>query len=215
MTPPPSYPRTPYLDDEPSARWLGQPLLVEEKLDGANVAVWWTPSGPQAMSRGGPDAMDRAGQLGRLRAWVVERYEAVTTTCARGSVIYGEWLWMRHRVPYDALPDLLVVLDLWHAETGFAVPSERDSRCRTVGLVTPPLVARDVVLRSVDEARGLIARSAWGPEPMEGVVLRAADGRRAKVVRPGFEQRSDEEWMGPSVHNAVRPRQHTRPPRHG
>ena len=104
---PPPYPRTPYLWTpdagatgdrvvEPSERpdWMQRPVVVEEKLDGANISVWWENERPYVASRGGPDAMDRAGQLGPLRGWVGTAHDQLASLLAGGWVLYGEWLWL-------------------------------------------------------------------------------------------------------------------------
>lgn len=202
MKAPPTYPRTQYLLDNPTP-FLGAHLRAEEKLDGANVALWLSTGSVRVMSRGGTDAIDRAGQLGRLRAWASERDEALRELGKDGRVVYGEWLWVRHGLTYDRLPDWLVVLDLWTAGTGFALTPERDARTRAAGLTRPPVVGADVVLTAVEEADDLIGPSRWGPDMAEGVVLRRADGRRCKVVRADFTQRSEVEWAGPALHNIL------------
>ena len=103
----PSYPRMPYLwaseaitrGDQVLAPaeisdWLLHPVAVEEKLDGANVSIWWEQSQIQVASRGGPDAMDRGGQLGPLRSWVYAGYGQLQPLLANGLVLYAEWLWL-------------------------------------------------------------------------------------------------------------------------
>lgn len=202
---PPAYPRTPYLWSPgivgkadsvlPSAEvrgWLDARTVVEEKLDGANVAVWWDDGRPAVASRGGPDAMDRAGQLGPLRAWVGRHLGPLAELCAGGWALYGEWLWLQHTVGYDALPDLLVVLDLHHADIGFAPHDERRTRVVRAGLVPPPVVFEGV-LGDVEALLALIGTSRFGHEPMEGLVLRRDATDRCKVVRPGFVRAGDDQ----------------------
>lgn len=211
----PPYPRTPHLwpDDAhprrlvvPSgevAEWLRSPVVVEEKIDGANVSLWWSGSTAAAASRGGADAMDRAGQLGRLRAWAAERLPELEVLLDGGWVLYGEWLWVRHGVAYDALTDWLVALDLWHADHGFAVLDERDERCTAAGLALPPrlftgvLGERRVLAGLVDMSRLAVDAAA------EGLILRRDDGQRCKVVRPGFTRRDDAAWSGTQEHNRL------------
>lgn len=202
---PPPYPRTPYLR-EPDAgaagdrvvpvaersAWLHRPVVVEEKLDGANVTIWLDGGRVRVASRGGPGAMDRAGQLGPLRAWVSRQYDALRAMLDGGRVLYAEWLWLTHTVRYDRLPDHLVALDIWHAGSGFAEVPERDEQVRAARLAGPPRLFAGV-LGSVDALDALIGRSRFGATPMEGVVLRRDDGPRCKVVRRGFARAEDEQ----------------------
>lgn len=213
--PPPPYPRTPHLwPDEAHPRrlvapagevaeWLRSPVVVEEKVDGANVSLWWSDGTTAVASRGGVDAMDRAGQLGRLRAWAAERLPELEVLLAGGWVLYGEWLWLRHGVAYDALPDWLVTLDLWHADHGFATIDERDARCTAAGLTLPPRLLTGVLgdRRTVE---GLIGASHLAVDAAaEGVVVRRTDGQRCKVVRPGFARRDDAAWSSVQERNRL------------
>lgn len=215
MTPPP-YPRTPHLwtvpgriDDDrvipPDERagWLRAPLVVEEKLDGANVSLWLDDGRMQVASRGGAGAMDRAGQLGRLRAWAAERDASLRGLLADGWAIYGEWLWLTHGTEYDLLPDWLVVLDCWHPSVGFAGLADRDRRVEGAGLVVPPRLFEGV-LGSEAAVTALFGPSRFSRSggPAEGLVLRDAAGRRCKVVDRNYRRRTDEEWDD-RRHNAL------------
>ncbi len=202
MAPPP-YPRTPYLwSSGPTTRgdrvlapaevpdWLLHPVVVEEKLDGANVSIWWEQSQLQVASRDGLDAMDRGGQLGPLRSRVNAGYGQFRPILEYGLVLYAEWLWLTHTVRYDQLADHLVVLDFWHPDEGFVPLRERDRLSQSHGLVVPARLF-DGVLGSEDALMALMGRSRFGSELMEGVVLRGGDGQRCKVLRPGFVRAGD------------------------
>lgn len=216
VTPPP-YPRTPHLwppagstgrlvvPAEEVCRWLEQPVVVEEKLDGANVALWLDDPTDEVRvaSRGGAGARDRAGQLGRLRAWSAERRQELGQLLEGGGVLYAEWLWLEHGVHYDRLPDLLVALDLWHPDSGFAVLAERDRRCLDADLALPPRLFEGV-LTSEKGVRELISRSVYSSDrTAEGLILRAGDGARCKLVAAGHVRRSDQEWLAARLHNGV------------
>ncbi len=203
MKVPPPYPRIPYLwpakvtdtSDRvvPVAErgaWLQRPVVVEEKLDGANVSVWLHEGRIQVASRGGPGAMDRGGQLGPLRARVGVQYEVLLPLLDRGIVLYCEWLWLSHTVYYELLPDYLCVLDVLRPASGFVALTERAELCRQAGLVEPPRLFSGV-LHTADTLLGLIGPSAFGSALMEGVVLRRDDGLVCKVVRPDFVRSGD------------------------
>lgn len=206
MTAPPPFPRIPHLvggrgtsdDRELSptelAALLDQPVLVEEKLDGANVAIWLDGSRVECSLRSGPGGRDRAGQLGPLRAWLAERSDELRALLGE-SALYGEWLLLTHAISYDRLPAYLVGLDLW-SEGGFATPPERNERLARAGLFPPPELYRGSLGR-LDDLERLLGESRVGPEPMEGLVVRTLDGsepRIAKLLRAGFAPASDEAW---------------------
>lgn len=219
MKPPPPYPRIPHLASPPSCEgddlivpspnrdsWLHEPITVEEKLDGANVALWFDDAGAlQVAGRAGVGAMDRSHQLGRLRAWAAEHTPRLLGLLQGDLALYGEWLWLTHTIHYDRLPDLLVVIDLW-SPTGFVPVDERDPRCLGAGMAVPPRLFQGV-LGSLDPLWRFVGESAYRDGPAEGVVLRKAgtadDGRRSKLLAPGFVRRRDTEWAGRRQHNLV------------
>jgi len=206
---PPPYPRIPHLlptsagtrDDlllsQPAlSAFFAEPVLVEEKLDGANVSLWARDGRVQVAGRGGLGAIDRAAQLGRLRAWVAERTAALLAGLRR-DVLYGEWLHLTHGVPYDRLPSLLVGLDLL-TPAGWATPLERDARLAELGVPPPPALF-DGVLGTADTLSGVLeGLSPFGSEQREGVVVRRrstrAEPRLAKVVSTAYRRPADADW---------------------
>ena len=209
MTTPPPYPRIPQLvagegnrDDlvlsptEARALLSGE-LVVEEKLDGANVAVWSDGGGLlRCATRGGPEALDRAGQLGPLRAWTAANDLRLRTALSSWPVAYCEWLLLTHSTQYDLLPSYLVVLDLWDPDRGFAPVDERNDVGERSDLAVPPRRWRGMGT-TVGDLEGMIGEAAWATGPAEGVVVRRAGGgepRLAKVLRPGFQRIGDDAW---------------------
>ncbi len=194
---------------EALARLLTEPVVVEEKLDGANVSIWLDASGwPQVTSRSGKAHGDRGGQLGRVNAWVGERAEALRSLLGDGSeVAYGEWLARTHSVEYDALPDWLVILDIWDPDRGYASTAERDRRAHAAGLATPPVLFRGR-LGSLAALTALHDQSCVGSGPAEGLVVRIErNGRldaRAKWLSPDFIRKTDAAWKTDTRMNRLR-----------
>jgi len=192
------------LDSAAVRALVGGEVILEEKLDGANVSLWLEDGQVACGLRSGPGAMDRAGQLGPLRAWAAQHDEALRRALGECEAIYAEWLLLSHSLGYDRLPSYLVVLDLWRPD-GFATPDERNRVCATAGLPTPPEVWRGTP-GSVAAIEGRLGPSSFGPEPMEGLVVRTVDGRPprlAKLLRGGFDQLDDAEWRRGRPHNRL------------
>ncbi len=163
---PPSYPRVPHLVRAPGTtrddivlpdherdELLAGPVIVEEKLDGANVMLWLADDGGlQVASRGGAGAMDRGGQLGPLRAWVGPRSDQLRALLADRHVLYGEWLWRRHTVRYSRLADWFVGLDVCDRSGTWLEVSARDRALSVAGLERPPRVSGPASWRLEDLA---------------------------------------------------------------
>lgn len=220
MNEPPPYPRIPHLVPGRGTRddrilrpkevdeLLTRPALVEEKLDGANVVVWLQEGRVECALRSGVGAQDRGRQLGPLRAWLAERTDRLRELLDERA-LYAEWLLVAHGVRYDALPAYLVGLDLWSPTLGFAGPGTREELLTRAGLVAPPALHRGTI-DGIDRLEGLLGPSRAGSEPMEGVVVRALDGREpriAKLLQAGFSPATDASWLRGRPRNLLRERE--------
>lgn len=213
---PPPYPRLPHLvagrgtrddlvlGDEERRVLLGGPVLVEEKLDGANVMCWAEDGVVHSSGRAGPGSADRAGQFGALRAWTSAHQQVLTDLLAPGEVLYGEWLLLAHTVRYHDLPDMFIALDIGSGE-GLVPFETRRRRLTASGLVTPPRLAHGRF--GLHDLDGMAGRSSWSTEPGEGVVVRAARPgpvMMAKLLRPGFSRIDDRGWARGRPRNRLR-----------
>jgi hypothetical protein len=133
------YPRTPHLQGSrlqpgdadlaqvPFTEIAGRFLVVEEKLDGANCAVSFTEAGePLLQSRGhylggGP----RERQFDRLKAWVATVRYQLWPVLGERYVMYGEWMYAKHTVFYDALPHYFCEFDILDRSTGVFLSTAR------------------------------------------------------------------------------------------
>jgi hypothetical protein len=217
----PRYPRIPHLaagagvarddlvlDVGARERLLSGRVLIEEKLDGANLGISLTSTGDlEVASRGGPGAIDRGRHLGRARAWVAEHSDGLRDLLADGSSLYGEWLLTRHGVGYHMLPDLFVGFDLLNREKGWASVHERDERLHRAGVSIPPSLCEceGIRLAAIDE---LMGPSAFGAPHIEGVIVRAVDPspgvtRLAKRLAVSLQRVTDQTFGGSRKENRL------------
>lgn len=199
------------LSEVDRARLLSEPVVIEEKLDGANVVLWIEDHVVQSALRSGPGGADRGRQLGPLRAWVSERSDGLCSLLEpEGLALYGEWLLLTHRVAYDRLPDYLVVLDFRRPDGSFVDVDERTLRTERVGLAHPPELWRGEA-RTVAAVEAHLGPSRVGSAPAEGLIVRSlGDGagpRLAKVWRPDFAPVADAEWQRGRPRNLLADRQ--------
>jgi hypothetical protein len=136
------YPRTPHLQgsrlqpgDEdlaqiPFTELAGRHLVVEEKLDGANAAISFDADGePLLQSRGhyltgGP----REQQFAQFKAWAAVVRRPLWQRLRDRYVLYGEWLYAKHTVFYDALPHYFCEFDILDRTDGtfLSTPARRE-----------------------------------------------------------------------------------------
>lgn len=175
-------------------------VVVEEKLDGANVGLSVGPDGRvRAQNRGQYLGPPFGGQFSRLGSWLTMHEDALFDTLDTHLIAFGEWCAARHSLDYTALPDWWLVFDIYdRRESRFWSTGRRNDWARDVGLpAVPPLVRGRTDLPSLKDLLNK-HRSRYRGGPMEGVVIRAEDERwldqRAKLVRPDFTQQIERHW---------------------
>ncbi len=174
-----------------AARFVGEEVVVVEKLDGVHVTF--------ARGRGGAiewavkSAWAHADQGGLARAislYARLRGEAIRALVDDGAHLHAEWL--RHRVstPYDALPDELVATGLLRrGRAGWRYVDDLDAaaRIRAAGL-TPNVFLFTGRAPSLAALTALVGTSDYGPARMEGIVV-------ARRADPGPDRFA--KWVGP------------------
>lgn len=202
------FPRTPHLvvlgslevrDDkvlppEAANAFLNEDIVVEEKVDGENLGLSVVDGHVVAQSRGSYVESGGASFRG-LASWIGPRASRIASEIGEDLILFGEWCAVRHSVPYDALPDWLLVFDVYDRRSQRFWPlDERDLLAESLGLALVPRLATGTFdLAALEQ---MLRTSRIGCAPMEGIVLRHTHRpeERAKLVRPDFAQAIDEHW---------------------
>ncbi len=149
------YPRTPHLSgsrlqpgDEdlsqiPFSDIQGKYLVVEEKCDGANTAVSFDQNGELLLQSRGHYLTGgyRERHYNLLKQWANVHREAFYRVLGSRYVMYGEWMYAKHSVYYDALPHYFLEFDILDRETGkfLDTPSRKALTCRMPVVSVPVL----------------------------------------------------------------------------
>ncbi|MBI4625765.1 MAG: RNA ligase family protein [Verrucomicrobia bacterium] len=179
--------------------FLQEPVVVEEKVDGANLGLSAGPDGRlRAQSRGNYLAPGRChAQWNPLWPWLARRERSLVAALGAKLMLFAEWCHARHTIAYEALPDWFMAFDVFEPDTGvYWSVDRRTVLAAELGVSTVPEVFRGrLALRDVP---GLLGKSALGAVRMEGIYLRReAHGRllaRAKVVGMEFKQQIEAHW---------------------
>ena len=124
------YPRTRHLEgsrfqpgDEdlasvPFAELAGRPLVVEEKVDGANVGIAFDGRGELRLQSRGHHLRGggREEQFDLFKTWARTHAPAFEERLGARYVVYGEWLYAKHTVFYDLLPHYFLEFDVLDRE---------------------------------------------------------------------------------------------------
>ncbi len=184
------YPRTPHiegsrrqpgdegLDSVPFRRLAGRHLVVEEKVDGANAGLSFDATGRlRLQSRGhflagGP----RERHFALFKGWAARHQPRLFAALGPRYVLYGEWLYAKHTVFYDALAHYFLEFDVLDLADGAFLSTER-RRALLAGLpiVSAP-VLREGSVATLAELQVLIGPSRFkSPAWRERLAARCAE----------------------------------------
>jgi hypothetical protein len=115
------------LDTVPFSDLAGRNLVVEEKLDGANVGISFGLDGLLRLQCRGHYLTGGPGeeQFSLLKPWGQCHQWWLYETLGTRYILYAEWLYAKHTVYYDALPHYLMEFDVFDRETETFLSTER------------------------------------------------------------------------------------------
>lgn len=173
-------------DDKPMAELTGQPLVIEEKLDGANCAVSFDREGNLRLQSRGHylTGGGRERHFDVLKTWAATHAHVLRPVLGSRFTMYGEWLYAKHTVFYDQLPHYFMEFDLLDREAGHFLDTEA-RRELLFGLpVMPVPVVHVGKVTSVDQLAALIRPSLYKSPGWQDALADAADasGSRREIV---------------------------------
>lgn len=208
------FPRTPHLawlsdgaprDDkvlpvDEAQALLSREVVVEEKMDGANLGVAVDEEGKlRVQNRGQYLAAPYGGQFSRANNWIERHRHSLTPALGRGLILFGEWCAARHSIAYDRLPDWFLAFDIYdHEAMRFWSTYRRDAWAARLDLPTVPVLMRRRMTLAGLKDLVTTGTSRFGAAKLEGVVIRRESREflegRAKLIRPDFTQSIGRHW---------------------
>jgi ATP-dependent RNA circularization protein (DNA/RNA ligase family) len=213
------FPRTPHLvwpidrppkDDRvlsaaESVQFLLGTVIVEEKVDGANIGLSLDAEGTiRAQNRGAWIERGAHPQFQPLWAWIGDKHSVLTEILRPDRILFGEWCFAVHSVRYDRLPDWFLAFDVFDCLAGrFWSTARRDRLLEASGICRVPLLsAGHTSLATLQEIlQSEVSRV--GSHGLEGLYVRRDTAEwlegRAKLVRSEFLLAIDEHWSSRSL----------------
>jgi hypothetical protein len=187
--------------------FLAGEISIQEKIDGANMGISIHKGEPIVRNRShilrkGYSARKTPAQqqFSRVWTWLYENADKIRSVskATGGQIsIYGEWLFAKHTIAYNELPDWFVAYDIYHSdERKFLDPTLalkllREAGFSTIGVIHSGTCTPKTLLEMRD-GPSLYAQN----QAREGVYLKSGDGQwctgRYKMVAPWFK--SDDNW---------------------
>ncbi len=153
------YPRTPHLEGsrlQPGDEDLsqirfseiaGRHLVVEEKCDGANAAISFSDEGEMFLQSRGHYLTGgyRERHFNLMKQWASVHRDAFYQVLGSRYLMYGEWMYAKHTVFYDALPHYFLEFDIYDRMQGiFLDTPSRRKLTEKLPIVSVPVLSEGV-----------------------------------------------------------------------
>ena len=183
--------------------FLRHELIVEEKVDGANLGISFGSEGNiRAQNRGAYLQLPGSGQWKKLGEWLALRTDVLFENLSDRYILFGEWCYAQHSIFYNRLPDWFLAFDIYDRKTRRFLSSKRRNRLlEKTRLYKVPILARGRF--SCPGIKKLLSQSKLSDQPAEGLYFRLDQGdwlgQRAKLVRPTFIQEVEQHWSRSAI----------------
>ena len=175
-------------------------VVIEEKLDGANLGICIGPDGAlRAQNRGQYLLPPFTGQFARLDDWLAAHQDRLFDALSESLIVFGEWCAARHSLDYDRLPDWWLMFDVYDREAKqFWSTRRRNQFAGAARVAEVPCLHRGQISLAQLRSRVTSEASSFRDGPVEGLVVRREGSeclqQRAKLVRPDFTQAISPHW---------------------
>lgn len=187
-------------------------IIIEEKLDGANLGISLDENGElQAQNRGSYLERPYTGQFSRLNSWLGQYEFLLKSHLTPDLILFGEWCAAQHSLDYHALPDWFLLFDVYDRRQGrFWSVARRNAFATELGLTQVPELGRGRFDRASLTRFLEQATSRYRAGQVEGIVIRSDSPQwnedRAKFVNRNFVQAIEEHWRSRTIQwNQVAP----------
>lgn len=192
------YPRTPHLEgsrlqegDEdlsqvPFEEILGKYIVIEEKIDGANSAISFDSEGNLLLQSRGHylNGGHRERHYNRMKQWANINKDLFYSVLGSRYIMYGEWMYAKHTVFYDALPDYFMEFDIFDRERGVYLDTEnRRKITQRLGVISSVPVLASGVFHSKEKVLSYLGNSNYITEGHIETLKRLSEQRGLDVDR--------------------------------
>ncbi len=150
------YPRTPHIqgsrlqpgdEDLRQRRFIeieGRNVVLEEKIDGANSAISFTDEGELRLQSRGHFLVggSREKHYDLMKQWAAVHKDKFYEVLGDRYVMYGEWMYAKHTIYYDLLPNYFMEFDILDRKTDrFLDTPSRHALIRNLPVCSCPVLA--------------------------------------------------------------------------
>ena len=205
------YPRTPHLegsrlqpgdsaaDQTPLVKLAGLNVAIEEKVDGANSGISFSDSAELRLQSRGHFLTGGAREkhFNQLKQWAQVHEDAFFDVLGTRYIMFGEWMYAKHSMYYDALPHLFLEFDVFDKQTGqFLSTPRRRELLEPLPVVSVPVLYEGASPSKVDDLMGWIGLSVARTDQWRQSLSEEATRRELDLERVGEQTDDDERVEG-------------------
>lgn len=151
------------LDSIPFSAIANKYVVIEEKVDGANAAISFSPDGQMLLQSRGHylTGGEREKHFNLFKQWAYSHASEFWEVLGSRYILYGEWLYAKHTVFYDYLPHYFLEYDVLEIEQQqFLSTNSRKNLLAGLPLVSVPILMTGI-LQSKKQMMNLLGESNY------------------------------------------------------
>ena len=132
------------LSQIPFSKIQNKNIVIEEKVDGANVGISFSTDGELLLQSRGHFLVGgyKERHYDLLKIFANENYQQLYSVLGDKYIMYGEWLYAKHKIYYDALPSYFLEFDVYDKEKGvFLDTTSRRELLKDLPICSVPVLA--------------------------------------------------------------------------
>lgn len=160
-------------------------IVVEEKMDGANCAISFTPEGQLLLQSRGHflDGGWRERHFALFKTWASIHQAELWEMLGARYVMYGEWMYAKHTIFYDNLPHYFLEFDILDTKTDAFLSTElRREMIALLPIISVPVLyagrAHSVKHLASLNGKSHFKSSVWRENLLLACEARKLDARR-------------------------------------
>lgn len=170
------------LEAVPFEALLGQYLVVEEKLDGANSGISFDNDGNLMLQSRGhyldlSNICRRERHFNLLKTWANRHLDQLFDILENRYIMYGEWMYCKHTVFYDQLSHYFHEFDIYDKQTKiFLSTEERRKKIGKAPIISVPVIWEGEA-KSLKHLKNLIGVSLYKSVNWKNKLIEVAEMR--------------------------------------
>lgn len=132
------------LSQIPFSKIQNKNIVIEEKVDGANVGISFSTDGELLLQSRGHFLVGgyKERHYDLLKIFANQNYQSLYSVLADKYIMYGEWLYAKHKIYYDALPSYFLEFDVYDKQKGvFLDTTSRRELLKDLPIYSVPVLA--------------------------------------------------------------------------